>query len=179
MPYNSQLIYRLNKGAENPADLRAAIRVTQTVRSATLQKTMWTTYATRQCQQQWRRKKSSESRRRTLSSKYLSRPLRLRSVKDELLVYQWTVLRGNRIVVPKALRDRVVNLAHVGPQGIAKRKRLIREKVWFTGVDMMVKEEFDSCLPYQAATASKAERFEPLRMTPLPNAHGKNSRWIF
>ena len=41
----------------------------------------------------------------------------------------------------------------------------------------MVKEEFDSCLPYQAATASKAERFEPLRMTPLPNAHGKNSRW--
>ncbi|PFX29296.1 Uncharacterized protein K02A2.6 [Stylophora pistillata] len=28
-----------------------------------------------------------------------------RNVKDELLVYQGTVLRGNRIVVPKALRD--------------------------------------------------------------------------
>ena len=43
-------------------------------------------------------------------------------MKDELLVYQGTVLRGNRIAVPKALRDRAVDLAHVGHQGIAKKK---------------------------------------------------------
>ena len=49
-------------------------------------------------------------------------------MKDELLVYQGTVLRGNRIAVAKALRDRAVDLAHVGHQGIAKTKRLIREK---------------------------------------------------
>ena len=49
-------------------------------------------------------------------------------MKDELLVYQGTVLRGNRIAVAKALSDRAVDLAHVGHQGIAKTKRLIREK---------------------------------------------------
>ena len=51
-----------------------------------------------------------------------------RNVKDELLVYRGTLLRGNRIVVPKVLRDRAVNLAHVGHQGIAKPKHLIRQK---------------------------------------------------
>ena len=66
-----------------------------------------------------------------------------------------------------------MDLAHVGHQGIAKTKRLIREKVWFLGVDKMVKEKVDRCLPCQAATASKAERLEPLRMTPLPNASWK------
>ena len=92
-----------------------------------------------------------------------------RNVKDELLVYQGTVLRGNRIVVPKVLRDRAVNLAHIGHQGIAKPKRLIRQKIWFLAVEKMVKDKVDSCLPYQAATTSKAERLEPPRMTMLPN----------
>ena len=43
-----------------------------------------------------------------------------RNVKDELLVYQGTVRRVNRIAIPKALRDRAVDLAHVEHQGIAK-----------------------------------------------------------
>ena len=93
-----------------------------------------------------------------------------RNVKDELLVYQGTELRGNRIVVPKVLRDKAVNLAHVGYQGIAKPKRLIRQIIWFPAIEKTAKvKKVDSCLPYQAATISKAERFEPLRMTLLPN----------
>ena len=67
-------------------------------------------------------------------------------MKDELLVYKGTILRGNRIVVPKKLRDRAVDLVHVGHQGIVKTKRLIREKVWFRGVDKMIEEKIDSCL---------------------------------
>ena len=62
-----------------------------------------------------------------------------RNVKDELLVYQGTELRGNRIVVPKVLRDKAVNLAHVGYQGIAKLKRLIRQIIWFPAVEKMAK----------------------------------------
>lgn len=57
-----------------------------------------------------------------------------RNLKVELLVYQGTVLRGNRSKVPKTLRDRAVDVAHVGYQGIVKTKRLIREKVWFHGL---------------------------------------------
>ena len=62
-----------------------------------------------------------------------------RNVKDELLVYQGTELRGNRIVVPKVLRDKAVNLAHVGYQGIAKLKRLIRQIIWFPAVEKMAR----------------------------------------
>ena len=55
-----------------------------------------------------------------------------------------------------------------------ENKHLIREKVWFPGVDKMVKEKVDSCLSCQAATTSKAERLEPPRMTPLPNTPWKD-----
>ena len=41
-------------------------------------------------------------------------------LKDQLLVYSGVVLRGNRIVVPGKLREKAVELAHVGHQGIVK-----------------------------------------------------------
>ena len=101
-----------------------------------------------------------------------------RNVKDELLVYHGTVLRGNRIVVPKALRDRAVDLA-LGTKESRKQNVSSEKKVWFHGVDKVVKEKVNNCLPCQVATTSKAERLEPPRITPLPNAHKKHSRWIF
>ena len=94
-------------------------------------------------------------------------------LKDELLVYSGVVLRGNRIVVPSKLRERAVELAHVGHQGIVKTKRLIREKVWFPGIDKMVKDKIDNCLACQAVTPSESSRIEPLQMTPLPSGPWK------
>jgi len=58
-------------------------------------------------------------------------------VKDELtlcLLYS-VVLRGTRIVIPDAFQLRIVNLAHEGHRGIVKTKSLLREKVWFAGID--------------------------------------------
>ena len=83
-------------------------------------------YAIRLCQKQETARIPSERRRRTFRSRHSSRPLGLTSghtpkykrQKDDLLVYQGILLRGNRIVVPKALRDRAVDLAHVEHQGI-------------------------------------------------------------
>ena len=43
-------------------------------------------------------------------------------IKDELCIHGEILLRGSRIVVPKTLRDKVVRLAHVVNQGIAKTK---------------------------------------------------------
>ena len=54
-----------------------------------------------------------------------------------------------------------------------KTKRRIRGKVWFSGVDNVVKEEVDNCLPCQAATKGKAERLKPLKTTTLPSAPWK------
>jgi hypothetical protein len=39
------------------------------------------------------------------------------------------LLKGSRIVIPKALQDRATQLGHVGHQGIEKTKTLLREKI--------------------------------------------------
>ena len=54
-----------------------------------------------------------------------------------------------------------------------KTKRRIRGKVWFSGVDNVVKEEVDNCLPCQAATNGKAERLKPVKTTTLPSTPWK------
>lgn len=57
-----------------------------------------------------------------------------RSIQDELAVHCDTVLlRGKRIILPKALRDQAIKIAHEGHQGLAKTKAFLRSKVWFPG----------------------------------------------
>lgn len=78
------------------------------------------------------------------------------------------VLRGTRIVIPKCLQSRAVTLAHESHQGIVKTQQLLREKVWYPGIDKDVKTEIESCIPCQATGPSTKP--EPLQMTDLPPA---------
>ena len=60
-------------------------------------------------------------------SRYKSEDLRpYKLVRSELSVTNGILLRGSRIVVPKALQYRVVNISHEGHQGIVKTKQLLR-----------------------------------------------------
>ena len=83
-----------------------------------------------------------------------------------------TLLRGTRIVIPQSLQRRVVRLAHEGHQGIIKTKKLLREKVWFPGIDKLVEECVAECIPCQATTQVKNS--EPLQMTNLPKSPWQN-----
>ena len=56
-------------------------------------------------------------------------------VQSELSVANGILLRGLRIVVPKALQRRVVNISHEGHHGIVKTKWLLCLAVWFPGMD--------------------------------------------
>ena len=85
--------------------------------------------------------------------------------EDDLL------LRGSRIVIPTALQKQAVNLAHEGHQGLVKTKALIREKVWFPGIDSLVEQTVKPCLTCEIVTP-KAQR-EPLKMSVLPAAPWK------
>ena len=78
------------------------------------------------------------------------------------------LLRDTRIVIPSSLQQNVVDLAHMGHQGIVKTKALLREKVWFCNIDSFVEDAVKSCLTCQIATPSSNR--EPLRMSPLPRA---------
>ena len=91
-------------------------------------------------------------------------------VRNELTVdlQNKVLLRDHRLVLPKSLRSIAVDIAHEGHQGIVKTKQLIRQKVWFPGIDYMVEEKVNACLPCQATT-TQTYRSEPLQMSKLPN----------
>ena len=90
-----------------------------------------------------------------------------KKLRDEFSVKNGIVLRGTRIVIPMKLQEKVVNLAHIGHQGIVRTKSLLREKVWFTGIDKMVENHIQRCIPCQATTRVSS-RPEPLVMSQLP-----------
>ena len=90
-----------------------------------------------------------------------------KSIKDELTINsENVVLRGHRIVIPSALQQRAVDLAHDSHQGLVKTKALLREKVWFPGIDKIAQTTVGKCIPCQAT--GKANPPEPLQMTSMP-----------
>ena len=59
------------------------------------------------------------------------------------------LLRGTRLVIPRSLQLRVMKVSHAGHLGLVKTKQLIREKVWFPGVDKLASDLITKqlCLP--------------------------------
>ena len=90
-------------------------------------------------------------------------------VKSELTFVneEGVLLKGNKIVIPQKLQSQIVTLAHQGHQGIVKTKALIREKVWFPGVDSLVENMVKTCESCQIV--SKDARIHPLQMSQLPD----------
>lgn len=88
-------------------------------------------------------------------------------VKNELSVVGKMVLRQTRIVIPKSLRKRVIELAHEGHQGVVKTKSRLREKVWWPGIDVAVERAIRSCHACQVVTPQSKP--EPMHRTRLPD----------
>ena len=75
-----------------------------------------------------------------------------KKIKDELTVNDEAniILLDSRTVMPASLQDRAIALAHEGHQGLVKTKKLLREKVWFPGIDEKVKQAINKCIACQA-----------------------------
>ena len=74
--------------------------------------------------------------------------------------------RGTRIVIPAALQQRAIDIAHETHLGIEKTKSLIREKIWFPQIGNQVKNTIAKCTTCQAV--GQANPPEPLRITEMP-----------
>ncbi|XP_014664198.1 PREDICTED: uncharacterized protein K02A2.6-like [Priapulus caudatus] len=105
-----------------------------------------------------------ESADASLQSEYRS----LHEVRDRLTVSEGNsmLLRDHRIVIPRSLRQRIIDIAHEGHQGITKTKALLREKVWFPSIDRLTERTVRDCLSCQMNAVEHAK--EPLKMTELP-----------
>ena len=88
-------------------------------------------------------------------------------VKDELTATESLLLRGSRIVIPTSLRPITLQLAHEGHQGIVRTKQLLREKVWWPGIDKDVEHLIRSCISCQAQASQTCP--QPLKMTEMPS----------
>ena len=55
--------------------------------------------------------------------------------------------KSNSSGIMVSLQRHTIKLAHQGHQGVCKTKSLLREHVWFPGMDKLVKEENEKCIP--------------------------------
>ena len=87
-------------------------------------------------------------------------------VRNELTLIGHVVLRGTTIIVPQALRKRVVNLAHEGHQGVVKTKERLRTKVWWPGMNRDAENKCTECYGCQLVT--KNVQPPPVKAKMLP-----------
>ena len=94
----------------------------------------------------------------------------LKLIKDKLSVNsdENVILRDTRLVIQKSLQRQIVNIAHEGHQGVVQCKQLLREKVWFPGIDALVTKIVNQCISCQCNTPNYIR--EPYSMSPLPSA---------
>ena len=81
------------------------------------------------------------------------------------------VLRGHQILLLTKLRKKAIVIAHESHMGMTKTKQLLRERVYFPGLDQGVEAAVKGCLPCQAST--NENQMEPLQMSELPDGAWK------
>ena len=90
-------------------------------------------------------------------------------VRDELSTCEGLLLRGTRIVMPKCLCRQTLSLAHEGHQGIVRTKQLLRQKVWWPGMDTEAETLIKECIPCQSTMPpSPPESLHPSTMPSKP-----------
>ena len=68
-----------------------------------------------------------------------------KDVFPELWMVNGVLLRGKQIVIPKVLQADVISLAHEGHQCAENTLQLLRQSVWFPGMNTCVKYYVGSC----------------------------------
>ena len=91
-----------------------------------------------------------------------------RHVKSELTCCGFLILRGTRIVIPRRLRSKVVDLAHEGHQGIVKTKLRLRSKVWWPRMDREAENRCKAC--HSCQLVGGLSKPQPMSRTALPSS---------
>nr|XP_047146202.1 uncharacterized protein K02A2.6-like [Hydra vulgaris] len=94
--------------------------------------------------------------------------LAYRNIRQELTINQTSdlILKANQILLPHSLEITVIQLAHNSHMGLEKTKSLLREKVYFPGLDTKVEEYIKRCAICQALGKQNAPA--ELLITPTP-----------
>lgn len=85
---------------------------------------------------------------------------------QELHVMNEILLRGERMVLPKSLRQQAIRIAHIGHPGVVRMKRALREKVWWPRIDGEVDNFAKKCLG--CTVVARDDPPEPMSRTEMP-----------
>lgn len=85
-----------------------------------------------------------------------------KAIKTHLRVVDSIIFRGDRIVVPRTLRQQFIKLFHAGHEGIVRAKSLARGICWWPGINRDIENFVKSCQVCQEA----APKPRNLRLTP-------------
>ena len=80
---------------------------------------------------------------------------------------------GDKFIIPVAVRDRILKIAHEAHLEITKTKQLLRTKVWWPGLDRQVEEMVNGCDVCQLVGGRQPVK-EPLIPTGIPRNPWEN-----
>ncbi|XP_055623615.1 uncharacterized protein K02A2.6-like [Toxorhynchites rutilus septentrionalis] len=98
-------------------------------------------------------------------------PIEFRMFANELCQVGDLLLRGDRIVVPRALRSRVLQIAHEGHLGSSMMKSTLRLSVWWPKMDREVENFVRNCRGCILVSAPDVP--EPMTRKQLPDGPWK------
>ena len=88
-------------------------------------------------------------------------------LRAQIYLADGLMLRNDRIIPPKSLRDKIITTAHrQGHLGITKTKEMIRRKYWFPLMNQRIEDIVSKCFSCQIST--NVHHTEPAKMTELP-----------
>ena len=100
-------------------------------------------------------------------SKVYKLPSAFKAISSELCVANDIVLRGTRIVLPKALRSQAMKVAHEDHAGVTRGKYRLRSKLWWSSMDKDIETHIKSCPPCRVTGQPSPPTL--IHSTPLPN----------
>ena len=66
-------------------------------------------------------------------------------IRDELIINNVLILKGNRIVVPSSMCKKMLNVLHTAHPGIVKVKARARSTIYWPGIDAQLEDLTQSC----------------------------------
>nr|XP_023665577.1 uncharacterized protein K02A2.6-like [Paramormyrops kingsleyae] len=87
--------------------------------------------------------------------------------KDFLSLSAGLLVLGNRLVIPKAMRQSILSRIHEGHQGLSKCRARAKETVWWPGISEDLRQKIETCK--FCVENKRTQHKEPLQSTPLPD----------
>ena len=87
--------------------------------------------------------------------------------RDELVVQDGVILKGDKVVVPKSLRKELLSELHQSHQGIESTLRRARELIYWPGMSSEIKDHIKSCV--ECSANARKQQKEPLVSHDVPD----------